>query len=809
MTRYADPLTCPDCRTSLPESPDSCPACGLPLRHPLASELLRTLQYADTLLVGLRATVSDPIPANDPIRVRDRVPQVPLPAPLPAVSARTGVRTTSVPKILLGLGALCLLVAAVIFLAVAWSWLGVGGRTTVLVTLTVATGAAGTWFAGRGLRVAGEALTVVALGLLTLDVIGADNAGWLGKLGLAGLVCAVGATLAAVSGALSLLPQRLLAPQLGIVAGLFTAYVGALGQAAPDRLVALLSVVAFVAVAWLARTQNLRVLPWAALAGAVVPWLHLLGSAVTAGLDTPTVRAVWSDGAGLSVLAAAGLLLTPLIFARTQPLLTLCGAGAASLATLAVVLPVVDEGLTAVTLAALATLTVWTAAAVALPSRFAFIARVPAGLAAVPVGVVATLLLTQATAQVLLTGAPFASDFGVRIDAGSTPAHPMLLVASVLALLALAATMLSPQRRTALLLPAAGTLVLSAVATIGLYDAPLWTVVGAMSLVAGALFGDALRRADHLGTVEGVAAVVVGALATAFALPSAGLVTAASIVVAAGAAATLLRGRFGAADIVGGATLPVAVGTLIWSSAEVAGIDQAFRAAPILAVLGLLALARPRVEVEATAGLVAMAAAVAGVAAANDQNTSLAVHLTLAGALVSASALVNADRRWLGWVGGALLATATWVRLADVGVDAPEAYTMPSAVALLLVGLFRLRRDPGTATALALTPGLLLGTIPSLLWVLVDPVTVRAGLLGVGCLALVLVGTRMRWNAPLVVGAAVGGLVALRELAPYAAQTPQWVMIGLAGTLLTVVGVTWERRVVELRHAASYLERLR
>lgn len=34
-------------------------------------------------------------------------------------------------------------------------------------------------------------------------------------------------------------------------------------------------------------------------------------------------------------------------------------------------------------------------------------------------------------------------------------------------------------------------------------------------------------------------------------------------------------------------------------------------------------------------------------------------------------------------------------------------------------------------------------------------------------------------------------------------------MIGLAGTLLTVVGVTWERRLIELRQAAGFLGRLR
>ena len=40
------------------------------------------------------------------------------------------------PKILLALGAGCLLVAALLFLAVTWSVLGVGGRTATLVGFT-------------------------------------------------------------------------------------------------------------------------------------------------------------------------------------------------------------------------------------------------------------------------------------------------------------------------------------------------------------------------------------------------------------------------------------------------------------------------------------------------------------------------------------------------------------------------------------------------------------------------------------------------------------------------------------------------
>ena len=152
---------------------------------------------------------------------------------------------------------------------------------------------------------------------------------------------------------------------------------------------------------------------------------------------------------------------------------------------------------------------------------------------------------------------------------------------------------------------------------------------------------------------------------------------------------------------------------------------------------------------------------------------------------------------------------ATWVRLWDLGVVDPEPYTLPAAVVLVLVGLYRLRTSAESPTAPTLGPGLALATVPSLLWVLADPVGARAAALGVACLVLVLVGVWLRWHAPVVVGAVVGGLVVLRELAPYALETPQWMLIGAAGALLIACGITWESRMRDLQHAAAYLGRLR
>ena len=190
-------------------------------------------------------------------------------------------------------------------------------------------------------------------------------------------------------------------------------------------------------------------------------------------------------------------------------------------------------------------------------------------------------------------------------------------------------------------------------------------------------------------------------------------------------------------------------------------------------------------------------------------SVSLAVHLTLAGGLVTLSAIVHPTRRAFAWPGGLLLAAATWVRLADIGVESPEPYTLPSAMVLVLVGLHRLRTAHDVATVPTLGPGLVLATVPSLLWVLADPLSVRAVVLGLSCLVLLLVGALLRWHAPVVVGAVVGAAVVVRELAPYTLQTPQWMLIGAAGTVLIACGITWESRMRDLQHAAAYMGRLR
>jgi len=356
---------------------------------------------------------------------------------------------------------------------------------------------------------------------------------------------------------------------------------------------------------------------------------------------------------------------------------------------------------------------------------------------------------------------------------------------------------------------ALGTAVLLTVAVVpGMYDVPLWSALAVQAGVLGvlALGAVALGRTVAAATL-GTGATLLAPLVLATALANDWLTAVTLLAGTVGALAAAYLGR-GPVRMTGDALLVPFAGGLAWTVLHLADGDVTWRAVPVLLIAGGLAIARPVLEREITAALTAVVAASASIVTVDGiDQTWLAVYLTLAGALVTVSALVHPTRRMLAWAGLALLTLAQWVRLEQLGVDQVEAYTLPLALVLLAVGAWRMAHD-GTSSRRALSAGLGLGLGPTLLLALVDPVSLRAVLLGLACALLVVIGASNRWAAPLVAGAGVGAALVLRE-AQYAQVVPQWVLIGLIGTLLTVVGVTWEQRLNDLRHAAGYVRRLR
>jgi hypothetical protein len=152
---------------------------------------------------------------------------------------------------------------------------------------------------------------------------------------------------------------------------------------------------------------------------------------------------------------------------------------------------------------------------------------------------------------------------------------------------------------------------------------------------------------------------------------------------------------------------------------------------------------------------------------------------------------------------------ASWVRLYGLDVEVVEAYTLPGAVALCVAGVVWLLRTPGATSWQALAAPLGLGVGPSLAVALEAPTSLRALLVGVAGSVLLGAALRLRWGAPLLVGGVTVALLALVNIAPYAAGLPRWVLFGGAGVALLALGVTWDRRRHDVAVAHRYATRLR
>ncbi|HEY9369839.1 SCO7613 C-terminal domain-containing membrane protein [Streptomyces sp.] len=197
---------------------------------------------------------------------------------------------------------------------------------------------------------------------------------------------------------------------------------------------------------------------------------------------------------------------------------------------------------------------------------------------------------------------------------------------------------------------------------------------------------------------------------------------------------------------------------------------------------------------------------------ASGRPATLAMVLGLCGVLATATALRPEGRRAAGWTAAVLFVVATWVRLYASDVTTPEAYTLPVTLPALAVGVLRRRKDPEASSWTAYGPGLAATLVPSLFAAWTDPDWVRPLLLGLGALAVTLLGARYRLQALLVLGGSVLALDALHELAPYVVQVvgalPRWLPPALAGLLLLGVGATYEQRLRDARRLREKLGRM-
>lgn len=820
---FADARVCPNCRGPI-EQATTCPHCGLNLTTHEVQQAWQALVVADQWVERARSLQAAGTPTGTP--VSSATAQAP---PLPPASAppKPG-RSVSAGSVLLGLGALFILVAGTIFISVTWGSLGVLGRALVLLVVTALIGGLGSFVTRRGLRPSAEAVWSVFLGLLTLDWFAARGEGLLGlDTWPFGVSTAVWAALVIIT-ALVVVPAgrnrlgaELLAPSIAAgVSGWIAA--GSVAAELPDHILdtefwpAVSATAIAAVVALVLRRGGSRVGSWISLAGVAVYGLFAVGSAVVDAVENPSLHDLAVDARGLPLLlvvvtaVVVGLFAAGVRWAASAVAI----AGGVTLVGLPIEEAWPERG-GFVALAAILAAGSW---AIARQSDWLRGARV-----AVTVGAIGLALASAPWVGRLLAvvaegvSASRADALTTRLRPGDAPEVGSWWVAALVAL-GLAAALVGARRwpesgeLRAHLQPAAwSTGTVGALAVLATFD-PTALIVGVALVAGGALLAVVLAGEPVGWRWVGPAVVALAPLTTLSSWPAAVIIW--PVAGVALAAVALRTGSVFLRCAAAFAATAWSLGTVAPALELIDGDDRwTALALVVAAVVGLaVALFAVRddwasISVEAAGATLGAAGIVIG---SVESTLGFASFLwTVAGAGLVVLGLASSRRRWYRWAGSALLGVAYVLRLAASDVEVVEAYTLPFAVLLLAAGSWAMREEGGPGSVRALLPGVTLALLPSLPQALDEPTSLRALLLGLAAAVALAIGTWRRWQVPFVAGALVLALLVLVNVGPPALALPRWVLIASAGALLLGAGITWDDRVRDGRAVIRYVGSMR
>lgn len=763
------------------------------------TELVTTLRRADCLLDRMRAEL---VTAAVP---RQEAPKVAAP--------RSWFVGRSVGVILLVLGALCVLAAGAVFIAVEWMLLPLVIRALILIVITMTFGLLAELARLRRLQATAEALAVIASGMFVLDLAAARRAGLpgLADLAVAPYEILAGVLLAAAAGACALAVRSrqgwLWSLDAAVALGMTRAAFGAVRV--PDGLaissVAVTVVASLLYLGW--RRLRLPVARWSAVVLGALAWL----SAVVVGSE----QAVDHVGADIGRVSGAWPALTVAVvagfwsIAATHPVWRRVAAGACLLPVL-LVFEIVgwSHG--------------WVVGAAVMLAGYVIAALSSGRVSTVwspAVGGSALLLGLSSVVGLLPSAVALATRMGLRLELMTGDTGPWLLPLTALVIPALLPELSIGGRRIWLDQRHTAAVFVAALAVLPmLYGAGFWTFLTVLMVVAVLLVGAARLWRNYVVLLTALSLLVIVRICAYqddLADPLAWtLIALVCLAWAWTEHRRLVRAGFGTA-----AGLAALAGAAQWLTFTRVPAPIHGLVIVVVGSLGLLASQRLRRRARSGEALtravserVSVTWIAAGLAAAGDSPSHRAVELTVAGVATGITAYLSQDRRRAGWVSGVLLTLASWIRLADNDIQTVEWYTLPAAAALLVYGTRRLRRDLGESTESSLRclgPGLTLALTPSLLLALGEPVSWRGLAVGLASVGLVAVGVRGRLAAPFALGVVATALVALRNIWPVAAFIPRWTLLFLIGGVLLGMGMTWESRVNDVRTAGRYVRGLR
>jgi hypothetical protein len=815
---------CPACGTAFALPPTGrCGGCDADLTHPTFARLLE-LEHQQTLLaeehaallatlvatrvgpappsaweqVDAAAAGPPPPPLAPPVWARTASPAGPGSGPWVAPPAPRGAPRLSAPTILAIAGVALLSTAAVVFTAVTWTTLPSWAQAAILLVATVVAGTAAFALARREIPTAAAAVGVVTMSFAAVDVVGLHRTG---LVDLDVFVVPAAATLAAVVGWWLARHELRWVATVGALAAVVTA--GSSTWAFSDRYSLSLLTVALVGIGC-SLALAATIITWSTHPARLVAGVGATLGVTVAGLTAASVLggSRTSLPAGLAVLAVAiGVLLvaarwTPSTLAPATLLVTAAVAASASVLGAEDLQIVAVVGVPVVAVAWLAT-------------RLDQERLLPVLAGSAPAAVVVALAALRAVE-------PVAERWLSTIR--GDPTDLLDPWAAAIIALAGAALLALPRARAQVAWVGAAVVV---VASAALPTGVAWLVLLSLAAATAYTVPPAVRpvlagraRAPWTRT-DVLVPLLLAVVATGWAAGTDWLLALAASVTAAVSALLTRRAEYlrqaehsrcTAAEVVGVS----AAGLAVWAAAEAVGApaDLALGGA-LVAVFVLVAAVRVlREEDPPLAGtLVALAATVLLPSSAGTLRAAGVLSLVAA-----AGWLVLAILGWrhARWVSAVAVSVGIGAVLADADVTVVEAYTLAPALSLGAAGIWQLLEDRGLRTAVALSPALTVALAPSLVELAREPQALARTLgLVVVAGALAAIGTRRRWLAPTVAGAATAVAVALTQLSMVVEVAPRWATFAVVGVLLVYLAATYERQRTRARSVVDRVRDLR
>ncbi|AEV81874.1 hypothetical protein ACWT_0860 [Actinoplanes sp. SE50] len=283
--------------------------------------------------------------------------------------------------------------------------------------------------------------------------------------------------------------------------------------------------------------------------------------------------------------------------------------------------------------------------------------------------------------------------------------------------------------------------------------------------------------------------------------------------------AAAVAGRTPSARLLGWLFAALMGQMFVLAGAIALGLSRHWAAFGVLAVgAGLLALesllprlglAQYRAEAVTVEWSGYASAAIAG-ALAFDSPAHLAALLAAWGAVLGLTASrpdrTPGQRRTMFWLAVGFEIVGWWLFIALAQVALPEAYTLPFAALALAVGIVEAHHRPELSSWAAYGPALLAAFVPSIALVLAGGShnDLREVLLLLGGVVTLIIGSRSRQQAPVVIGTIATVVAALKFV--FSLGGP-WLMLVPVGVILIFLGATSEsrRRTTELRNRVSQM----